>query len=44
VQRAAHEIGARLDIPVRSHRGAGATREIILRKARENPNDPHVRS
>ncbi|MFN9772685.1 MAG: hydroxymethylglutaryl-CoA lyase [Burkholderiales bacterium] len=44
VQRAAHESGARLDIPVRSHRGAGATREIILRKARENPNDPHVRS
>lgn len=44
VQRAAHEIGARLDIPVRSHRGAGATRETILRKARENPNDPHVRS
>jgi hydroxymethylglutaryl-CoA lyase len=44
VQRAAHEIGARLDIPVRSHRGAGATREIILRQARENPNDPHVRS
>ncbi|HYF57450.1 MAG TPA: hydroxymethylglutaryl-CoA lyase [Burkholderiaceae bacterium] len=43
VQRAAHEIGERLDIPVRSHRGAGATRETILRKGRENPNDPQVR-
>ncbi|HVJ60540.1 MAG TPA: hydroxymethylglutaryl-CoA lyase [Burkholderiaceae bacterium] len=43
VQEAAREIGERLAIEVRSHRGAGATREIIMRKGRENPNDPHVR-
>ena len=43
VQEAAHEIGAKLAIEVRSHRGAGATRETILKKGRENPNDPHVR-
>ena len=42
-QEAAREIGERLGIEVRSHRGAGATREIIMRKGRENPNDPHVR-
>jgi hydroxymethylglutaryl-CoA lyase len=41
--QAAHEIGARLDIPVSSHRGAGFTREAILSKGRENPNDPQVR-
>ena len=43
VQEAAREIGERLAIEVRSHRGAGATREIIMRKGRENPNDRHVR-
>ena len=43
VQEAAREIGERLAIEVRSHRGAGATREIIMRKGRETPNDPHVR-
>jgi hydroxymethylglutaryl-CoA lyase len=43
VQAAAHEIGAKLGIPVQSHRGAGATREIIMKKGRENPNDPQVR-
>jgi hydroxymethylglutaryl-CoA lyase len=43
VQEAAREIGGRLGIEVRSHRGAGATREIIMRKGRENPNDPQVR-
>jgi hydroxymethylglutaryl-CoA lyase len=42
-QQAAHEIGARLGIPVNSHRGAGFTRETILSKGRENPNDPQVR-
>jgi hydroxymethylglutaryl-CoA lyase len=42
-QEAAREIGERLGIEVRSHRGVGATREIIMRKGRENPNDPHVR-
>jgi hydroxymethylglutaryl-CoA lyase len=42
-QQAAREIGARLGIEVRSHRGGGATREIITRKGRENPNDPQVR-
>jgi hydroxymethylglutaryl-CoA lyase len=41
-QEAAREIGERLGIEVRSHRGVGATREIIMRKGRENPNDPHV--
>lgn len=43
VQEAAREIGARLAIPVNSHRGGGATREIIMKKGRENPNDPQVR-
>ena len=43
VQAAAHEIGAKLGIPVQSHTGSGATREIIMRKGRENPNDPQVR-
>lgn len=43
VQEAAHEIGAKLGIPVQSHTGSGATREIIMRKGRENPNDPQVR-
>jgi hydroxymethylglutaryl-CoA lyase len=43
VQAAAHEIGEKLGVPVQSHRGAGATREIIMRKGRENPNDPQVR-
>jgi hydroxymethylglutaryl-CoA lyase len=43
VQEAAHEIGARLGIPVQSHTGSGATREIIMRKGQENPNDPQVR-
>lgn len=43
VQQAAREIGERLGIEVRSHRGAGATREIITQKGRENPNDPQVR-
>ena len=43
VQEAAHEIGAKLGIPVQSHRGAGNTREIIMRKGRENPNDPQVK-
>lgn len=43
-QQAAHEIGERLGIAVRSHRGAGATREIILRQGQENPNDPQMRA
>jgi hydroxymethylglutaryl-CoA lyase len=42
-QEAAREIGARLGVPVASHRGGGATREIIAKKGRENPNDPQVR-
>ncbi|QJR09529.1 Hydroxymethylglutaryl-CoA lyase YngG [Usitatibacter rugosus] len=43
VQEAAHEIAAKLGIPVQSHRGAGNTREIIMKKGRENPNDPQVK-
>jgi hydroxymethylglutaryl-CoA lyase len=42
-QEAAQEIGARLSVPVQSHRGGGATRETIMRKGRESPNDPQVR-
>ena len=42
VQQAAHEIGEKLGIPVQSHRGGGATREVIMKKGRENPNDPQV--
>jgi hydroxymethylglutaryl-CoA lyase len=43
VQAAAREIGEKLGIAVQSHRGGGATREVIMDKGRENPNDPQVR-
>jgi hydroxymethylglutaryl-CoA lyase len=42
VTLAAHEIGARLGIEVRSHRGTGCTREEIMRMGVENPKNPHA--
>jgi hydroxymethylglutaryl-CoA lyase len=42
VIRAAHEIGARLGIPVDSHRGTGCTREDVMRAGADNPNHPQV--
>ena len=42
VTTAAHEIGARLGLEVKSHRGTGCTREEIMRLAAENPKNPHA--
>lgn len=42
VNAAAQEIGKRLGIEVRSHRGTGCTREEIMRMGAENPHNPHV--
>ena len=39
---AAKEIGARLGIPVESHRGTGCTREEVMRAGADNPNHPQV--
>jgi hydroxymethylglutaryl-CoA lyase len=39
---AAKEIGARLGIPVESHRGTGCTREEVMRAGADNPNNPQV--
>jgi hydroxymethylglutaryl-CoA lyase len=43
VQAAAHEIGAKLGIPVNSHRGGGATRQGIIKMGTDNPNNPHMK-
>ena len=40
VQAAAHEIGAKLGIPVQSHRGAGGTREIDHEEGAREPQRP----
>ena len=42
VNAAAQEIGKRLGIEVRSHRGTGCTREEIMRMGVENPKNPHA--
>jgi hypothetical protein len=42
VTKAAHEIGARLGLEVKSHRGTGCTRAEIMRLAAESPKNPHA--
>ena len=42
VNEAAQEIGKRLGIEVKSHRGTGCTREEIMRMGVENPKNPHA--
>jgi hydroxymethylglutaryl-CoA lyase len=42
VIRASQEVGKKLGIEVRSHRGTGCTREDVMRMGAENPKNPHA--